>query len=107
MTMQNGKAILTCAVTGVLTDPEQHKVPVTPKEMAQAARQARDAGAAIVHCHFRQQDAGMGRLPSWETEVVGEICAAIRAAVPDIIINMSTGHLGPEISPILACLEHV
>ena len=28
------KAILTCALNGVLTNPAQHKVPVTPEEMA-------------------------------------------------------------------------
>ncbi|MEM7139241.1 MAG: 3-keto-5-aminohexanoate cleavage protein, partial [Myxococcota bacterium] len=28
------KAILTCAVTGVLTNPQQHPVPVTPEELA-------------------------------------------------------------------------
>ena len=34
------KAILTCALTGVLTNPKQHPVPVTPEQMA-ALRQAR------------------------------------------------------------------
>jgi 3-keto-5-aminohexanoate cleavage enzyme len=105
--MAGNKAILTCAVTGVLTDPKDHGVPVTPREMADAARQARDAGASIVHCHFRRQEAGMGRLPTWDTAVVGEICAAVKAAVPDIILNMSTGVVGPEVEPVLACLEHV
>ena len=37
------KAILTCALTGVLTDPSQHPVPVTAQEMAAAAREAFDA----------------------------------------------------------------
>ena len=40
------KAIVTCALTGVLTNPKQHPVPVTPEEMAAAAKQAYDAGAA-------------------------------------------------------------
>ena len=30
----NDKAILTGALTGVLTDPKQHPVPVTPAQMA-------------------------------------------------------------------------
>jgi 3-keto-5-aminohexanoate cleavage enzyme len=105
--MSSKKAVITCALTGVLTDPKEHKVPVTPREMADAARQARDAGASIVHCHFRRQEPGMGRLPTWDTGVVGEICAAIRAACPDILINMSTGVVGPEVEPVLACLEAV
>ena len=28
------KTIITCALNGVLTDPKQHNVPVTPEEMA-------------------------------------------------------------------------
>lgn len=101
------KAILTCALTGVLTDPAQHDVPVTPEQMAKEARLARDAGASIVHCHFRSQEEGMGRLPSWEPDVAQAICDAIRAECPDLIINMSTGVVGDDISGPLACLERV
>jgi 3-keto-5-aminohexanoate cleavage enzyme len=101
------EAILTCALTGVLTDPEQHAVPVTPKQMAQAAREARDAGASIVHCHFRQQGPGMGRYPTWDADICAEICAAIRVACPDIIINMSTGVIGDDIAPVLSALARV
>ena len=39
------KANLTCALTGVLTDPKQHPVPVTAQEMAGAPRAAYHAGA--------------------------------------------------------------
>ena len=28
------KAVITCALTGVLTDPRHHPVPVTPEQMA-------------------------------------------------------------------------
>jgi 3-keto-5-aminohexanoate cleavage enzyme len=103
----DNKAIITCAVTGVLTDPAQHNVPVTPKQMAEAARQARDAGAAIVHLHFRRQEDGMGRLPTWDTDVVQEICNEIKVQVPDIILNFSTGVPGDDISGPVACLETV
>ena len=54
------KAILTCALTGVLTNPKQHPVPVTPAQMAAAAREAYDAGASIMHVHLRRQEPGMG-----------------------------------------------
>ena len=30
----SNKAIITCAITGVLTDPGQHHVPVTPEQLA-------------------------------------------------------------------------
>jgi uncharacterized protein (DUF849 family) len=100
-------AVITCALTGVLTDPAQHKVPVSAREMADAAQQAYDAGATVVHCHYRRQEPGMGRLPTWEADVVAEIDAAIRARVPDLLINMSTGVVGPDVSGPLACLARI
>ena len=47
--MTYDKAIVTCALTGVLTNPKQHPVPVTPEELAKAARQARDAGGRLLN----------------------------------------------------------
>ncbi|MGM0574396.1 MAG: 3-keto-5-aminohexanoate cleavage protein [Myxococcota bacterium] len=101
------KAVLTCALTGVLTNPKKHPVPVTPEEMAREARRAYDAGASIVHVHFRSQQPGMGHMPSWEPDVAGAVCDAIRAEVPQIVINMSTGVLGDDISGPVACLDRV
>ena len=99
--------VVTCAVTGVLTDPNRFPVPVTPEQMADAAQQAYDAGASIVHLHFRMQEPGMGHLPTWDPDVVGEICDAIRARTPDIILNLSTGVMGDDISGPVACLDRV
>ena len=101
------KAIVTCALTGVLTNPKQHPVPVTPQQMAQSARQAFDAGASIMHIHFRQQEEGAGYLPSWEPSVASEICAAVRAACPGVIVNMSTGVVGADISGPASCMRSV
>ena len=105
--MASDKATITCALTGVLTDPRRHPVPVTPEEMAAEARRAFDAGATAVHVHFRQQGEGRGHLPSWDPEVAGRICDAIRAEVPEIILNQSTGVVGDDISAPVACLERV
>jgi 3-keto-5-aminohexanoate cleavage enzyme len=101
------KAILTCALTGVLTNPKQHPVPVTPEEMARSAREAYDAGASIMHVHFRQQGDGLGHLPSWEPEVALAVSDAIRAACPGVIINQSTGVVGPDASGPLACMKRI
>jgi len=101
------KAILTCALNGVLTNPRQHAVPVTPAEMAASAREAYDAGAAIVHIHFRHQGDNLGHLPSWDAEVAADIDRAIRAACPDIIINQTTGTVGPDVSGPLACMRRM
>ena len=99
------KVTITCALTGVLTNPAQHPVPVTPAEMAQAAKDAYDAGATIMHCHFRDQRAGMGHLPTWDPDVVAEIADAIRDACPGVVLNFSTGVMGSDISGPVACLE--
>lgn len=101
------KAILTCALTGVLTDPAQHPVPVTAAQMAAAAREAYDAGASIMHVHLRRQEPGMGRFPSWDPAVAAEIDTAIRAACPGVIINLTTGVVGPDISGPSACIRAV
>jgi uncharacterized protein (DUF849 family) len=99
------KAILTCALNGVLTDPKQHPVPVTPAQCATSAKDAMDAGASIIHIHFRQQEDGKGHLPSWDPEIATEIVDAIRAACPGIIINATTGTVGPDYKGALACVE--
>jgi len=101
----NDKVVVTCALTGVLTDPAKFNVPVTPEQMAAATRQAYDAGASVIHCHFRDQREGMGALPTWDLESVGAILAAVKARVPEIIICMSTGVLGDDISGPVRCLE--
>lgn len=101
----SSKTVVTCALTGVLTNPAVHNVPVTPEEMADHAQQAFNAGASVVHCHFRNQDKGMGHLPAWDLKTVGDILAAIKDRVPEIMICMSTGVMGPDISGPLACLE--
>ena len=101
------KAILTCALTGVLTDPKQHPVPVTPAQMAAEAKAAFEAGAAIMHVHIRRQEEGMGHMPSWDPEVVWEVTEAIRAACPGVIINLTTGVMGKDIAGPLACIRRV
>lgn len=99
------KAIVTCALTGVLTDPRRHPVPVTPQEMASAARDAFNAGASIMHCHFRSQNEGLGHLPTWDPDTVDTIAQAIRDACPGVILNFSTGVMGDDISGPASCLE--
>lgn len=101
------KAILSCALTGVLTDPRSHPVPVTPDELATSARQAWEAGAVCMHVHLRQQGAGRGHLPSWDPALALEVAQAIRAACPGVILNLTTGVVGRDQSGPLACLRAV
>jgi 3-keto-5-aminohexanoate cleavage enzyme len=100
-------AILTCALTGVLTDPKQHPVPVTPAQMASEARDAFNAGASVMHVHLRSQEPGMGHMPSWDPDVAEAVVDAIRAACPGVIINLTTGVIGKDISGPLACIRRV
>ena len=99
------KAILTCAVNGVLTNPKQHPVPVTPEQMAASAKEAYDAGASIMHIHFRRQEPDLGHMPSWDPEVAKACAEAIRAACPGVIINQTTGTVGPDVSGPIACMD--
>ena len=101
------KAILTCALTGVLTNPKQHPVPVTPEQMAVEARDAWNAGATVMHVHLRRQEAGMGHLPSWDPDVAEAVVGAIRAACPGVVINLTTGVIGKDVSGPLECLRRV
>ena len=101
------KAILTCALTGVLTNPKQHPVPVTPAQMAAEARDAFNAGASIMHVHVRNQEEGMGHMPSWDPDVMASVVDAIREACPGVIINLTTGVVGKDISGPLACIRRV
>ncbi|WP_323784596.1 3-keto-5-aminohexanoate cleavage protein [Thalassovita sp.] len=95
------KAILTCALNGVLTNPAQHHIPVTPEEMAEEAKRAYDAGASVMHIHLRQQAPGKGHLPSWDIGLSRQVQQAIRDACPGVIINHTTGTVGPDYQPAL------
>ena len=99
------KAVITCALNGVLTDPKQHNVPVTPEEMAREARAAFDAGASVMHIHLRQQAPNKGHLPSWDINVSREIQQAIREACPGVIMNHTTGTSGPNYGGALDCVR--
>ena len=101
------KAILTCALNGVLTDPKRHSVPVTPEELGISARQAFDEGASVFHIHFRNQREGMGHMPTWDPAVAKECVDAIRQACPGALINQSTGVVGPDVSGPIACMAAV
>lgn len=101
------KAVITCALNGVLTDPKQHHVPVSPAEMAAEARRAYDQGASVVHIHLRQQGEGRGHIASWDAKLSAEVQQAIREACPGIIINHTTGVIGPDdVDDALECVRH-
>jgi len=84
------KTIISAALTGVLATREQcPAIPYTPVEIAEEAKRAAEAGAAIVHIHARKPDGG----PDWSVETFAEIFSEVRART-DAIINFSTGAVG-------------
>lgn len=83
------KVIITCAVTGNLTTPEQTPyLPITPAQIADACLGAADAGAAMVHIHVR--DPLTGR-PSMLLDHYVDVVERIRAGNPGLILNITTG----------------
>jgi len=87
--MHARKTIITCAVTGNITRPDQHPgLPVTPAQIAQASLDAASAGAAAVHIHVR--DPVTGR-PSMQLAHYAEVIERIREQNRDLIINLTTG----------------
>lgn len=87
--MHARKTIITCAVTGNITRPDQHPgLPVTPEQIANASLEAAQAGAAVVHIHVR--DPATGR-PSMDVDLYRDVMARIRAVDRELIINLTTG----------------
>jgi len=83
--------IVTCALTGVLANRDQCPwVPYTPAEIAEEARRAYEAGAAVVHIHARTDEGG----PTFEPATYAAIAEETRKRCP-VILNFSTGGAGP------------
>lgn len=98
--MSADPVIVTCALTGVLARKEQcPAIPYSPEEIAEEARRAYEAGAAVVHIHARRPDGG----PSWESEVFGRIKEEIEKRCP-ILLNFSSGGIG---LPIQERTKHI
>jgi len=82
------KVIITCAVTGSIHTPSMSPyLPVTPAEIAAAAIEAAQAGAAIVHLHARDPKDGR---PSQDVALFREFVPRIKEA-SDVVINITTG----------------
>jgi len=100
------KVILSCALTGAVTTKKHcPAIPYTPVEIAEEAKRAYDAGAAIVHVHARTDDG----MPTWEVETFRRIKAEIEKRCP-VLINWSTGGMGPmesRVQHVLQCKPHI
>ncbi len=85
----NKDVFVTCAVTGSgSTQDRSPHVPRSPREIADSAISAAEAGAAVVHCHVRDPDTGE---PSRATELYRELTEYIRSSSVDVVLNLTTG----------------
>ena len=85
----NHNIIITCAVTGAGDTVDKHPaIPVTPKQIANAAIEAANAGATVVHCHVRDPNTGKG---SRDPALYRELMEHIKASGVDVIVNLTAG----------------
>lgn len=86
--------VVTCALTGVLANRRQcPAIPYTPVEIADEAKRAYDAGAAVVHIHARNDDG----TPTFSPAVFARIREEVRKRCP-VILNFSTGTILDDVS---------
>jgi uncharacterized protein (DUF849 family) len=99
----NWEVFVTCAVTGVGdTTGRSNHVPVAPEQIAAAAIEAAQAGAAVAHVHVRDPDTGRG---ARDPRLYREVVELVRASDTDVIVNLTAGMggdlvLGGEESPL-------
>jgi len=108
------KRILSCAVTGAIHCPTMSEyLPATPKDIAQSAIDAANAGASVLHIHARDEKTGA---PSSSLDDFNTIVDMIRAVNKDVIICVTTGggldmtieqrtHTIPHLKPELASMN--
>ena len=97
------KVFITAALTGSgSTQDRSDKVPRSPEQIATAAIDAAQAGAAVVHCHVRDPETGA---PDRAVHLYREVVERIRASDTDVVINLTAGMggdivFGPTHAPL-------
>lgn len=85
--MANNPLIITCAIVGAeMSRQDTPYLPLSPDELAEAAAEAVEAGASIIHLHVRDE---AGR-PSQRVDIFEEVTGKIKERC-DCIIQYSTG----------------
>ncbi len=86
------KFIVTAALTGAIHTPTMSPhLPITPDELAEEARRANEAGAAVVHIHARDPESGQ---PSADSQLFGEILAKIKSKSNAVVCTTTGGGFG-------------
>jgi len=90
--MDNGKVIITCAITGGMTVPTQSEaIPVTVDEIVEAGVQAAEAGAAVLHIHVREETTGR---PVQDPELFGRVLSKLRQRTGAVLQTTTGGGQG-------------
>jgi uncharacterized protein (DUF849 family) len=80
--------IICVAITGSLPTKENNPaVPITVTEQVESTHEAFEAGAAIAHCHVRNDD----QTPSSDPEKFARLKEGIEKHCPGMIVQLSTG----------------
>src|SRR4051812_20688791 len=84
--------VIQCAVTGSQpADPEKRpNLPITADQIADEAKAAYHAGAAVIHLHAREPDG----TPTQDAAAFEDLVERVRARGCDAILNLSTGTAG-------------
>lgn len=99
----NEKVIITSAITGSIHTPTMSPyLPITPKQIADDAVQAYEAGAAVVHIHTRNPETGQ---PIADLNLMKEIITSIKKRCNVVICITTGGGLGmtveQRVSPVV------
>jgi uncharacterized protein (DUF849 family) len=83
------KVVLTCAVVGETNFNRAHpNFPITPKQIADSAREAEEAGASAVHLHVRNPVTGEG---SSDPDLFLEMATLVRDNGVKAVMNVTCG----------------
>jgi uncharacterized protein (DUF849 family) len=86
------KFVVSAALTGAIHTPTMSPhLPITPDELAEEARRASEAGAAVVHVHARDPETGQ---PSADSALFGEILKKIKQKCDAVVCTSTGGGLG-------------
>jgi len=86
------KAIITAAITGSIhTTSMSPYLPITPKQIADEAVRAYEAGAAVAHIHARDPETGQ---PKPDINLIREIITSIKSRCNMVVCITTGGGLG-------------
>ncbi|AAV97182.1 beta-keto acid cleavage enzyme group G4 (plasmid) [Ruegeria pomeroyi DSS-3] len=87
-TPANKPCIICVAITGsVPTKADNPAVPITVSEQVESTQEAFEAGAAIAHCHVRNDDG----TPSSDPDRFARLTEGLHTHCPGMIVQFSTG----------------